>query len=331
MTHELNQRRFVLKALAAGSLTPFVSGNLARAAAAAGPLRMGYQTNLVGLVGMVTEEEKLYDAAGANVSVFRFKSGADVRNAMVSGRIDVGAVGSTPFIVGVSKSRMVGLGVVAYTGKMCMVVARKDSGLKSVADLKGKKVASQVGSQTDHAFQNKIAPKFGLEKGDVSIVNTKFENHVAALAAGSVDAFAGVDPFTAVAENSGIGVILVDYSAYDILPSILAVNLDVLQQRPNDVLAFLKGWVAGVKIVQNEPKRATAVAAKLFKDQGYDVPDAVISRAVGRVDVNPQFVPEMEAYLTEQARVLLKAGQITEMPDWKKALVREPLLRALKV
>jgi ABC-type nitrate/sulfonate/bicarbonate transport system substrate-binding protein len=293
-----------------------------------GPLSMGYQTNLVGLVGLVADEERLYDKLHARVDVHRFASGQAVRDAMVSKHIDIGAVGSTPFIIGVTKAEMVAVGVVAYTGKMCMVVARKGSGIKSVADLKGRRIASQVGSQTDHAFQAKIAPKFGLSKSDYQVVNVAFENHVAALSGGSVDAFAGVDPFTAVAEYEGLGVVLVDYEKYDLLPSMLAVNSTVLRQRPDDVVAFLKGWLAGVKIVREDPARATAIAVKLFRSQGYSVPDAVIARAVSRVDVEPTFRPGLKEYLAEQSQQLYQQKKISSIPDWSKALVSGPLQRA---
>lgn len=302
------------------------------AASVAGPtlINMGYQTNLVGLVGMVAEAEKLYEKVGANVRVHRFNSGQAVRDAMIAKSVDIGAVGSTPFIIGVAKGELLGIGVVAYAGRMAMVVTRKDSGIRSVAELKGKRVASQLGSQTDHAFQNKIAPKFGLKKGDYTVANIKFENHVAAMSAGSVDAFAGVDPFPAIAEDEGLGVVLVDYSPFDLLPSILAVNRPVLEQRHDAVIAFLKGWLAGAKIIEEERQRATAIALNIYKNQGYNVSEAVIRKAVERADVTPSFVPEMKAYLTEQSQILLQQGRITSMPDWDQALVREPLQTAMR-
>ncbi|MBI3937362.1 MAG: ABC transporter substrate-binding protein [Betaproteobacteria bacterium] len=330
MNHPKTTRRDLLRMMSGAGLAAIWPATLARAAA--GPLiSMGYQTNLVGLVGMVAEEEKLYDKVGANVRIHRFGSGQAVRDAMIAKHVDVGAVGSTPFIVGVAKGELAGVGVVAYTGRMVMVVVRKDTGIKSVAELRGRKIASQLGSQTDHAFQNKIAPKFGLKKGDFTVVNVKFENHVSALSAGSVDAFAGVDPFTAIAEHEGLGVALVDFSAFDLLPSMLAVNHPVLEQRYDAVVAFLKGWLEGVRIIRDEPQRAVAIAWKIYREQGYKVPEEVIKRAVGRIDVNPDFVPELKPYLAEQSRVLLQQGRITSMPDWDRALLREPLQKAMRV
>ena len=49
-------------------------------------------------------------------------------------------------------------------------------------------------------FLNKILPKAGLTKDDVQLVSVRFQNHISALASGSIDAFAGVEPFPSVAE-----------------------------------------------------------------------------------------------------------------------------------
>ena len=114
-----------------------------------------------------------------------------------------------------------------YGAKTLSVVAGVKSGVKSVKDLKGRKVGSQLGSATDFVFQNKILPKFGLSKSDVQMINVTFQNHVSALVAGSIDAFAGVEPFPSVAEVEKIGKVLVDYSDFDLQPIILAANKSV--------------------------------------------------------------------------------------------------------
>ena len=174
------------------------------------PLKFGIQTTIWGAVALVAEAEKLFEKAGVNVEVVKFDSGANARDAMISGHIDVVSIGATPFVVGVAKSNLVAIATSCYAGSTLALVAGKKSGIKTVADLKGKKIASQLGSQTDHVFQDKIAPAFGLKKGDFEVINTKFADHVAAMASGAVDAFAGVEPYPAVAEVEGLGTVLTD-------------------------------------------------------------------------------------------------------------------------
>ena len=319
-------RRKALALLGGSALTAALPGGMARAQT--GTLSLGVQTSTWGAVGLVAEAEKLFSKAGINVTVQKFDSGRSVRDAMVAGRIDLGSLGAAPFVVGAAKGGLSALGTVAYAGGTLAVVASKKSGIKSVAELKGKKVASQVGSETDHVFLNVIAPSFGLSKADLQMINVKFHDHVSAMAAGSVDAFAGVEPFPSVAEVEGIGTILTDYSKFDIVPLMLAVQKSLIDTRPNDLVAFLKGWLVAVRMFKEEPKRVTNIIWNFYKTQGYNAPEEVISRALARMDVTPYFRPELPAYLTNIAQTLIKQGQLSAVPDWSKTLDQQLIKRA---
>ncbi|HET8608493.1 MAG TPA: ABC transporter substrate-binding protein, partial [Burkholderiales bacterium] len=187
--HVTNRRQF-LEVLGGTALAALWMPATAFAGDSDEPLKLGIQYSVWGSVGMVAEGAQVFKKAGANVKVLKFDSGKTVRNSMISGRVDIGTLGTTPFIVGAAKGDIVALATVAYAGRTDSVVAGTKTNIKSVKDLKGKRIASQVGSSTDYIFQNKIIPAFGLKKGDYQIVNTKFQDQVAALAAGSVDAFA---------------------------------------------------------------------------------------------------------------------------------------------
>ena len=194
------------------------------------------------------------------------------------------------------------------------------SGINSVKDLKGKKVGSQPGSATDAVFLNKILPKAGLTKDDVQLVNVRFQNHVSALASGSIDAFAGVEPFPSVAEVEKLGKVLTDYSDYDLQPIILAANKSAVDKNKDGVVAFMRGWLTGVKIYQEKRDQATAIVLKHFKDQGFSVTDEVIKLMLSKIDVNPDFGPQLKTYLTDEAKTLLDQKKIDAMPDWNARL-----------
>jgi ABC-type nitrate/sulfonate/bicarbonate transport system substrate-binding protein len=297
-------------------------------AAANDPLSLGYPANVTGAVAIVAEEEKMFEKAGARVAFHKFNSGVAVRDAMVSGRVEMGIMNTTPFIIGVAKGELSGLAVAAYAGRIIMVVARKDGGVRTVADLRGKKVGSQIGSGTDHVFQNRILPAFGLKPADVQIVNVKFADHVSALASGSIEAYAGTEPYSSVAEHEGIGRIVVDYGQYDLSPIILAVNRSALQDKREAVIAMLKGWLDTVRLIQDQPARAGNAVWKYYTAQGYSAPESVFRAVLGRIVVTPDYVPELKTYMTEQAQILLDQKQISRMPDWDKELLREPIAQA---
>jgi len=317
-------RRRLLGAL--GSL-PLVASLPARAASDA-PLTFGYPANLIGAGAILAEQEKIFEKVGARVTFMRFNSGVAVRDAMVSGRVEVGIMNSTPFVVGVAKGELAGLAVAAYAGKIVMFLAGKDRGIKTIPDLKGRKIASQLGSGTDHVFQTVVLPRFGVKPSDMQIINVKFENHVSALASRSVDGCAATEPYASIAEHEGIGTVVVDFSQFDLSPVMLAVNRPVLEQKRDAVVTLLKGWVETVRFAREQPERSAQAIWRFYKSNGYDVPEAVINSAFRRVDLNPDFVPELPKYFTEQAQNLYSKKQITRLPDWDKELLREPIAEA---
>ena len=149
-----------------------------------------------------------------------------------------------------------------------------------------------------------------------------------AMLGGSVDAFAGVEPYPSMVDVDGLGVVLTDFSKFDIVPLLLAVNRPVLDKRADDVVAFLKGWLAAVKMFKDQPQRVTNIVWNFYKSQGYTVSEEVLRRALVHMSVTPEYVPELKGYLTDIAQTLVGKGQIAAVPDWDKVLDRKMLQRA---
>jgi ABC-type nitrate/sulfonate/bicarbonate transport system substrate-binding protein len=293
------------------------------------PIKFGFQDSSWGSIGMIADAENTFKKAGADVKVFRFDSGKTTRDAMISGRVDIGVIGATPFVIGAAKGQMQAIGLALYGAKTLAVVAGAKSGVKSVKDLKGKRVGSQFGSATDYVFKNKILPKAGLSEKDVQMVNVRFQNHVAALAAGSIDAFAGVEPFVSVCEVNKLGHSLTDYTPYDLQPVILAANSDLIKNNRNGVIEFLRGYLAAVKIFDNNRAQATKIVLDAFARKGFKVDNNIIKTMLSKIDVNPDFKPELKSYLTNQSNVLMKEHKIAAVPDWNK-LLNQGLLDAAR-
>jgi ABC-type nitrate/sulfonate/bicarbonate transport system substrate-binding protein len=319
MTGDFPARRDVLAlaaAFAAGAILPrsvFAQGVNAH-------LNFGFQNSSWGAVGMVIESEHLFKKAGADVTMWQFDGGKNIRDAMISGRIDVGVLGSTPFVVGAAKGDMVGIGIALYAGRTNSVVARKGKGITSIADLKGRTVALQLGSFTAHVFEDKILPKYGLSAKDIHIVNMPHPNHIAALAAGAVDAFAGVEPYPSVAEMEGIGVELVDYSKFDPGPVMIAANRPVIEKKHDAVVALLRVWLEGVKQFKADPDASARIVQGFFKAKGFDLKIAVVKTMLSKLDVTSTYRPGLRDYLEAQAKNLLQHHAIAAIPDMDKLL-----------
>jgi len=99
------------------------------------------------------------------------------------------------------------------------LVVPKDSPLKSLADLKGHKVAATKGTDP-YLFLLRSLQSVGLGKGDVEIVHLQHPDGRTALERGQVDAWAGLDPHMAASELQAGSRLLyrnVDFNSYGVL------------------------------------------------------------------------------------------------------------------
>ena len=82
----------------------------------------------------------------------------------------------------------------------------------------------------------------------------------------------------------------------------------------------MRGWLAAVKVYQDKRDLTTSIVLKHFKDQGFSVDDKVIKLMLSKIDVNPEFGPQLKSYLTEEAQTLLNQKKIDAIPDWNTRL-----------
>ena len=164
-------------------------------------VRIGYQKygKLVLLKGKGSLEEKL-KGVGYKVVWTEFPSGPPLLEALNVGAIDFGNTGEAPPIF--AQAAGAPIQYVAYeppAPKGEAILVPKDSPLKSVADLRGKKVALNKGSNV-HYLLVKALERAGVKYSEIEPVFLAPADARAAFERGSVDAWVIWDPFQAAAE-----------------------------------------------------------------------------------------------------------------------------------
>jgi taurine transport system substrate-binding protein len=190
------RRTFLAGALGALALTAGV------AHAADKTVVVGYQTDaLPSSVGIANGD---FDkATGVKIDFRRFNSGADIFAAIASGDVQVGYVGSSPFAAATSR----GLDVKAFylasiSGTDEALVVRNGSGINSVADLKGKKLAAAPVS-TDHYQLLALIKSIGLNEKDVQVFAIPQPDIVAGYNRGDLDGGFVWDPALTELKKNG--------------------------------------------------------------------------------------------------------------------------------
>jgi sulfonate transport system substrate-binding protein len=166
-------------------------------------VRIGYQKygKLVLLKSRGTLEPRL-KALGYDVKWTEFQFGPPLLEAINVGAIDFGNTGETPPVF--AQAAGAPIRYVAYeppAQKGEAIVVQKDSPLKSVADLKGKKVAVAKGSNA-HYLLVKALEKAGVKYEDITPAFLAPADARAAFESGAVDAWSIWDPYQSAAETT---------------------------------------------------------------------------------------------------------------------------------
>lgn len=172
-------------------------------------VRIGYQKNcpFVILKGLGTLEERLAPL-GYKVEWHEFQAGPALVEALHVGSIDVGRTGNTPVIFAQAAGTTfvtLAAGKPKFQGSGILVP--KDSPIKTIADLKGKKISFAKGSSA-HYLIIKALEEAGIAYSDIEPAFLSPGDARVAFEQGNIDAMVVWDPFTASTELHSDGVLL---------------------------------------------------------------------------------------------------------------------------
>ena len=327
MTKHFNlTRRQCLAACGTGALV--IGLGAPHRAAAAETVRQGYQTNIWGIPTYYLMKSGYLEKRGLAVEEFAVPSGNLTMQQMVARQVDLGTYAGPSFIIGNAKGGLIAIAVIEHVGKTARIVTRKDLNITKVEQLRGLKIANQTGSSVGNDLVDIVLPKHGLNKGDYQEVRMDVNNMVAALAAKTVDAMVNVEPYNVIAVADGIGSDLLDFSSFDPMPVFMAATPDLVEKRPDTVVAYLKAWLDAAHDFKDNPKKVADVIYAFYADKGYKMSQESFAIALSRVEVNPGFPGDLKPYMQQQAEILLKNKTINAIPDWNTALRPDFMERA---
>jgi sulfonate transport system substrate-binding protein len=244
-------------------------------------VRIGYQPSssvlLVGKAKGFYEKEFLKD--GVKVEWQPFLSGPVMIEAAAGDRVDLLAVGNMPPLV--ARAGGIDLKVIAkaaFNPATNALLVRPDSPIHSLADLKGKKVAAQVGSSV-HFFLGQLLAQAGLSLKDVELVNLAGPDQGPALESGAVDAIILWMPYRTQLEQSGKARVLADSSHVAGGLSLYAVRAEFAQKNPELVESFLKATQTTNRYMKSHPEQTLEVLS-----QASQFPAAVLAESLKGFD-----------------------------------------------
>jgi NitT/TauT family transport system substrate-binding protein len=267
---------------------------------AAAPLKIGYSDWPGWVAWQVAIDKGWFKEAGVDVKFDWFDYSASM-DAFTAGKIDgVTLTNGDALVVASGGAKNTMILATDYSNGNDMIVAKP--GIKSLKDLKGKKIGLESGF-VEHLLLLNGLEKAGLKESDVTIVDTKTNETPQALASGDLAAIAAWQPNSGEAMKRVPGAKPIYTSANEpgLIFDVLTVSPASLSSRKEDWAKVVKVWGKVVTYI-NDPKTQ---------------PDAVKIMAA-RVGLKP------EAYLP-----LLKGTKLLTLAEGKAAFVKADGFKSL--
>jgi len=262
-------------------------------------LKIGYQkTGLPVIARQQGLIEKALEPKGVKVNWVEFTAGPPLVEALNVGAINVGWVGDAPPIFGQSAGSAI-VYVAALPGNLEgeAIITKDGSGINSIADLKGKKVAVGKGTSAHNLLVAALEAN-GLQFSDVEAVYLPPADAGAAFASDKVDAWSIWDPFLAIAETQYKPKVLVRSPEVLKVNTYFLANKDFGAEHPEAVTAVIDQlkiaaeWAdqnrdkvaAALHEVTGVPLEAQTLAANRAKFGVFPITDEIIANQQATAD-----------------------------------------------
>ena len=293
------------------------AGLAAAALAAPSVLRAETRTVKMGALRLVHSMPpyfyEKFAPADLKIEIIVFDSPTDGKNAVVTKSVDFGTFGIAAAILGGAVGEPVVV-VGALSNKGMGVISKAGSDIKTVKDLKGKRVGIWPGSTQEVFIMERLRME-GLSIKDVTAVRVPFGEMPAMLARGDVDAYVGAEPGPALSITSGAGQ-LVEYpysTPMGGLNMIFGTHEDTVAKNPDLVRTMLKTHRQAVEFMMaNKPLVTDMTVQKLGANR------AAVDQALGANNV--EYVWKLDATVQGQAKTyaqqMLELKQIRALPKF---------------
>ena len=269
------------------------------------------------------------------------RAGSEVMSAMAGGSLDMCNLGSSPLVVGYANGAPISL---VYIYKTIIdseaLVVQNSANIKSLADLKGKKLGLPYNTSV-HFAAMAMLKNAGLSANDVTLINMRADQIASAWTRREIDAsYIWVPVAPVITADAGTVLFKTgDLNASGLVVfDAFAVRDEFKQKNPELVLAFLKDFEQIARTFKSNPKEVVDTMTKFLSvDEAavmrslntfYPVPakEQLTSRWLGKPGERDAAVVKT---LQTQAEFLKDNGQINAMPKDMNGLVDKSFVAQL--
>lgn len=281
-------------------------------------------------LAFVAYEQGFFKDEGLDIELSYSTAGWQSLKRLFEGQADVATVAQLPVVYAALDRRkytkepagdFVIVADLTVANRAQAAVGRRDRGIATAADLRGKRVAVPVGSTADF-FLDAMLREHGLSEADLMIVDTDVTKLPQAIASGEVDAIMGWQPHTSKAQAAlGDNAALLEVGYRYPSAWLVVFMKDFLATHPRVAERFLRALERAEAFVASRPEQSLTILAKHLKTDPEKLRAGI--EAVGyKLSLSQALLVMMD----EQARwAQRRAGQPEAPPDLLRLIDQGPL------
>ncbi len=248
-------------------------------------LRLGYLANITNAAALVGIDQGIFerDIPGVRVTPTKFTTGTEEISALLSGSLDAGYLGMGPVITAASRAPGQITVIAGASEAGALLVARTGTGIRSVRDLAGHRVAFPGYGNTQDLSLEWELERAGLRGGrgaQVPTVRVRNADLRTAFERGALDAALCPEPWCSALVDEGLATVVLP--ADKVMgdgrypTTVLAVRTEYLRRHPDVVRRLVTANRQAVAASRD----ATAVATAFNAAVKSSLPDAVLRRGI---------------------------------------------------
>ncbi len=290
------------------------------------PINIGYSDWPGWVAWDIADQQGFFKKHGANVKLTWFPVYTDSLNALAAGQVDANSQAwcdtMGPLAQGLPLK-----GVLVNDNSYGNDAMIAQPGIKSVKDLKGKKVATELGT-VDHYLMLKALEANGMTEKDVKFTNIKVQDCPAAMLSKQVDAAVVWEPSRTkiLKDLKGSTAIFDSAKIPGLIPDLLVMNSNIVAEQPENVQKIVDAWYEAIDWWKKNPDAAIKILAKRTDTPVADYKSFVmgtkIFSAPEALEAMQKSTKPTSLYVSGQggAQFLIDAGQVSKMPDYAGAI-----------
>ncbi|BAY23000.1 ABC-type nitrate/sulfonate/bicarbonate transport system periplasmic component-like protein [Calothrix sp. NIES-2100] len=282
------------------------------------PLKLAFASFVGEYPGIIAQEKGFFKAQGVDVELIYNPYTRLISANFIAGKYDVitSSLG-TFMIVSATNPDIQSVMVIDESTGADVVVAQ--SQIKTVADLKGKKLGTNLGGFSE-VFVTEMLKTANLTSDDVNLVKLEAAEIPQYLKNNNIQAGNTWEPHLSKAIKSGGHILFTSKQTPGLIIDMIVCRGEIIRDRPEDIRAFVRGWLQAVNYWKANVQEGNAIVSKAL-----NIPSNTISLAgvnlTNLAENQKLFQPSNPNSIYKTAKIytdfFIRSGNITRIPELK--------------